>query len=112
MLQLAWPFKNFVDPYETVFRIVDGDTFILENNKQAVRLFGIDALGAGQLLRTRKLCPISELLEKGKVQLKEPMVDNGRIVSFGLCVNGLLINETMIKEGFAALPSEPEREKP
>ena len=34
-------FKNFIDPYETVFRVVDGDTFILEANKQAVPYLGL-----------------------------------------------------------------------
>ncbi len=68
-------FKNFVNPYETIYKIADGDTFILENNKQ--------------------------------VQLKEPLVDKfGRIVAL-VYVNGKLINETMIKEGYAAYRSEP-----
>ena len=100
-------FKNFVDPYETVFRVVDGDTFILEANKQAVRLFGIDAPELVNCYGQESLSRLSEILEKGKVQLKEPVVDKfGRIVAL-VYVNGKLVNETMIKEGFAAYRSEP-----
>ena len=100
-------FKNFVDPYETVFRVVDGDTFILEANKQAVRLFGIDAPELNNCYGQESLSRLSGLLKKEKVQLKEPVVDKfGRIVALAF-VNGKLVNETMIKEGYAAYRSEP-----
>lgn len=100
-------FKNFVDPYETVYKIVDGDTFILENNKQAVRLFGIDAPEMDNCYGPESNSRLSELLKKGKVQLKEPVVDKfGRVVALAY-VNGKLINEIMIKEGYAAYRSEP-----
>jgi endonuclease YncB( thermonuclease family) len=100
-------FKNFVDPYETVFRVVDGDTFILEANKQAIRLFGIDAPELNNCYGEESLSRLSRLLSKGKVQLKEPVVDKfGRIVAL-VYVNGKLANETMIKEGYAAYRSEP-----
>jgi len=32
-------FRHFVNPYEKVYKIADGDTFILEQNKQTVRLY-------------------------------------------------------------------------
>lgn len=100
-------FRHFVDPYEIVYKIADGDTFILQANKQTIRLFGIDApesnLCYGQEAYTR----LDTLLKKRKVQLKEPLVDHfGRIVAL-VYVDGKLINETMIKEGFAAYRSEP-----
>jgi len=100
-------FKNFVNPYETVYRIADGDTFILEANKQAVRLFGIDAPEMGNCYGPESYSRLSELLKKKQVQLKEPLVDKfGRIVAL-VYVDGKLINETMIKEGYAAYRSEP-----
>ena len=100
-------FKNFVNPYETVYRIADGDTFILENNKQAVRLFGLDAPEMDNCYGPESYSRLSELLKKKQVQLKEPLVDKfGRIVAL-VYVDGKLINETMIKEGFAAYRSEP-----
>lgn len=100
-------FKNFVDPYENIYQVVDGDTFILENNKQAVRLFGIDAPELGNCYGPESLSRLSQLLRQNKVQLKEPVVDKfGRIVAL-VYVNGRLINEAMIKEGYAAYRSEP-----
>ena len=100
-------FKNFVNPYETVYKVADGDTFILENNKQAVRLFGIDAPEMDNCYGPESYSRLSELLKKKQVQLKEPLVDKfGRIVAL-VYVNGRLINETMIREGYAAYRSEP-----
>lgn len=100
-------FRNFVDPYETVFRVVDGDTFILESNKQAVRLYGVDAPELVNCYGQESLDRLSGLLKKNKVQLKEPVVDKfGRIVAL-VYVDGKLVNETMIKEGYAAYRSEP-----
>ena len=104
-------FKNFVDPYETVYKIADGDTFILEANKQTVRLFGIDAPELGNCYGGEAQAKLSKLLSKKKVQLKEPVVDHfGRIVAL-VYVNGQLVNEIMIREGYAAYRSEPGSEK-
>ncbi|KKS33287.1 MAG: Thermonuclease family protein [Candidatus Amesbacteria bacterium GW2011_GWA2_42_12] len=100
-------FKNFVNPYETVYKIADGDTFILENNKQTIRLFGIDAPEMNNCYGPESYARLDTLLKKRKVQLKEPVVDKfGRIVAL-VYVDGKLINETMIKEGYAAYRSEP-----
>lgn len=100
-------FRNFVNPYEKVFRIADGDTFILENNKQTIRLFGIDAPELDNCYGPESYSRLSQLLKKRQVQLKEPVVDKfGRIVAL-VYVDGKLINETMIKEGYAAYRSEP-----
>ena len=100
-------FKNFVNPYETVYKIADGDTFILENNKQAIRLFGIDAPENGNCYGPESYSRLSELLKKKQVQLKEPIVDKfGRVVAL-VYVDGRLINEIMIREGYAAYRSEP-----
>lgn len=100
-------FKNFVNPYETVYKIADGDTFILENNKQAIRLFGIDAPEINNCYGPESYSRLSQLLKGKQVQLKEPLVDHfGRIVAL-VYVDGKLINEIMIREGFAAYRSEP-----
>ncbi len=104
-------YKNFIDPYETVFRVVDGDTFILKNNKQAIRLYSVDAPELNNCYGQESLSRLSSLLRKGKVQLKEPVVDKfGRIVAL-VYANGRLINEIMIKEGYAAYRCEPGSEK-
>lgn len=107
----ALVFRNFVNPYEKVFKIADGDTFILEQNKQTVRLFGIDAPGLDQCYGYKAYSRLNSLLKKRQVQLKEPVVDKfGRIVAL-VYIDGKLINEIMIREGFAAYRSEPGSEK-
>ncbi len=104
-------FKNFVNPYETVYKIADGDTVILENNKQAVRLFGIDSPEPEYCYGAESTRRLDQLLKKRKVQIKEPVVDKfGRIVAL-VYVDGKSINEAMIREGFAAYRSEPGSEK-
>ena len=100
-------FRNFVDPYETVYKIADGDTFILQANKQTVRLFGLDAPESNLCYGQQAFAKLDTLLKKRKVQLKEPLVDHfGRVVAL-VYVDGKLINEIMIREGFAAYRSEP-----
>lgn len=104
-------FKNFVNPYETVYRIADGDTFILENNKQTIRLFGIDAPELDNCYGPESYSRLSQLLKKNQVQLKEPVVDHfGRIVAL-VYVDGQLINKTMIEEGYAAYQGHSGSEK-
>lgn len=100
-------FKNFVNPYEKVYRIADGDTFILENTKQAVRLYGLDAPELDNCYGPESYSRLSQLLKKKQVQIKEPIVDHfGRIVAL-VYIDGKLINETMIRDGYAAYRSEP-----
>lgn len=104
---LAYKNFRFVDPYEKVYKIADGDTFILENNKQTIRLFGIDTPELSLCYGQESFVRLSQLLKKGKVQLKEPLVDHfGRVVAL-VYVDGELVNEKMIREGFAAYRSEP-----
>ncbi len=99
--------KNFVDPHEKIYRVVDGDTFILENNKQTVRLFGLDAPEMEYCYGVESHSRLSQLLKKDKAQIKEPVVDKfGRIVAL-VFVDGRLINDVLIKEGYAAYRSEP-----
>lgn len=102
---------KMVDPYEKVYMIPDGDTIILEQNKQTVRLFGLDAPELSLCFGQESQARLTELLKKHKVQIKEPVVDRfGRVVAL-VYVDGKLINEVMIREGFAAYRSEPGSEK-
>jgi endonuclease YncB( thermonuclease family) len=107
----ALTFRHFINPYETVYKIADGDTFILTQNKQTIRLFGIDAPDLENCFGDKAYARLDQLLKKRQVQLKEPVVDKfGRIVAL-VYVDGKLINEMLIKEGFAAYRSEPGSEK-
>jgi len=81
--------------------------FILAANKQTVRLFGIDAPELGNCYAAESTAYLSRLLAGKKVQLREPLVDHfGRVVAL-VYVDGRLINEDMIRHGYAAYRSEP-----
>lgn len=104
-------FRHFVNPYEKVYKIADGDTFILEQNKQTIRLFGIDTPDLEDCYGKKASDRLDQFLKKRQVQLKEPVVDKfGRTVAL-VYVDGRLINEIMIREGLAAYRSEPGSEK-
>ena len=59
-------FRHFVNPYETIDKIADGDTFILEANHQAVRLFGLDAPEMDNCYGPKSFSRLSELLKQKK----------------------------------------------
>lgn len=99
--------QKIIDPFEHVAQVVDGDTFFLTTNHQTVRLFGLDAPELSNCFGQESLRKLDQLLAGKKVQLKEPMVDHfGRIVAL-VYVKGRLINEVLIREGYAAYQSEP-----
>ena len=60
----------FVNPYEKVYKIADGDTFILENNKQTIRLFGIDAPEMDNCYGPESYARLDELLKNAKFNSK------------------------------------------
>jgi micrococcal nuclease len=104
-------YKHLVNPYEKVYKVADGDTFILDRNKQTVRLFSLDAPELANCYGPESYARLSQLLQGGWVQLKEPVVDRfGRIVAL-VYVNGQLINEILLREGFVAYQSEPGSEQ-
>lgn len=100
-------FRHFVDPYEEIDKVVDGDTFFLKNNRQAVRLYSVDAPELNLCGGLEALARLEKLLSKKKVQLKDPFVDHfGRIVAL-VYVDGKLINEILLKEGVVAYDGHP-----
>ena len=100
-------FSHYVDPYEQIDYVVDGDTFFLAANKQAVRLYGLDAPELENCYGEQAQQKLASLLKKKKVQLKEPLVDGLRRVLALVYVDGELINEQMLKEGYAWYDSHP-----
>lgn len=104
-------FKNFINPYETVYKIADGDTVIIEPHKQTIRLFGINSPETDQCYGKEASERLSELLSKKKIQLKDPLVDKFRRIVALVYVDGKLINEIMIREGFAAYEAKPGSEQ-
>lgn len=97
---------NYIDPYEQVIDVIDGDTFVLQNNKPLVRLYGLNAPDLPNCYGQESLARLEELLKGGRVQLKEPVGDKyGRIVAL-VYVNGQLINDILLKEGLAVFSTE------
>jgi endonuclease YncB( thermonuclease family) len=91
---------------EKVIEVVDGDTFIIEN-KQPIRLYGINAPDIHYCFGKEAQQALSSLILGKRVQLREPEVDRfGRRVMSLVYVNGVLVNEVMIRAGFAEYENE------
>jgi len=86
----------------TVKRVIDGDTFVL-NNKQKVRLLGIDTPEKGEFYYKEATERLKDLVEGKKVLLKKDVSDKdryGRLLRH-VYLDDLWINAIMIKEGYA-----------
>ena len=91
---------RYVDPREKVVSVIDGDSFII-GNEQTIRLHSIDAPQVEHCFGKEAKEALKKKLSGKKVILKELKTDMyGRIRAL-VYVNGKLINEYMIKNGFA-----------
>ncbi len=88
--------------YEKVIRVIDGDTFELENGK-IVRLLGINAPEKGQKCFEEARERLKELVE-GKIVRLEKDIQNkdkyGRFLRY-VFVNKTFVNLLLVKEGYA-----------
>lgn len=96
---------------EKVRYVMDGDTFILENN-QRVRMIGINAPEIshvkygkkGQLFGSQAKRHLKDLIEKRDVRLAggpEPFDRFGRRLAFVYLEDGTFVNRRMIEDGYA-----------
>lgn len=85
---------------EKVKEVKDGDTFVIGNG-QLVRLFGLDAPEPENCYGPEAAKELKRLISGKRVVLREPISDQYRRVVALVYVDGKLINEIMIKEGFA-----------
>jgi micrococcal nuclease len=93
----------FTLPYfvgEKVIRVIDGDTFEIENS-QRIRLFEVDApelqyCGGQEAKET-----LTKLTLGKKVVLRDPEVDYFKRLMALVYVDGKLVNEEMLKAGMA-----------
>lgn len=82
-----------------VIEVIDGDTFVTEN-KQRIRLVGVDAPEMGLCLSEEAKEELKDLVENKEVGLKEAFADKyGRLVAL-IYKEDKLINETMLTKGF------------
>ncbi len=92
--------KRYVDPREKVVSVIDGDSFKIGNN-QTVRLFGLDAPQLEYCFGKEAKKALTKKIVGKKVILKELQVDMYKRIMALVYVNGELINEYMIKNGYA-----------
>ena len=87
---------------ETVARVIDGDTFVLENGER-VRLIGIDTPERGEKCFEEAKNRLQELVFDKDVLLYKDQSHRdkyGRLVRF-VYVDGVFVNLVLVEEGFA-----------
>jgi len=85
---------------DKVIQIIDGDTFKLEN-KQTIRLSSLDAPALDKCMGQEAKRALSKLILNKRVILLEPYADRyGRVMALVLS-DGRIINEIMIRNGYA-----------
>ncbi len=87
---------------ENVVRVIDGDTFVLENGER-VRLIGIDTPEKGEMCFEEAKNRLEELvLGKNVLLYKDRSMRDkyGRLVRF-VYVDGFFVNNVLVEEGFA-----------
>lgn len=106
----AFTVKNL--PYfvgEKVVEVVDGDTFIIAN-RQPMRLFGLNAPELSFCLGIESKQALSSLIAGKKVIIREPLSDGrGRVMAL-VYLDGVLVNEVMIRTGLAQYKRQGESE--
>ena len=96
--------KSNSDNLSKVERIIDGDTFIVEGNRQ-IRLMSVNAPEVGLCGSKEATAKLTELISGKKVQLKGEINDHyGRFLAL-VYVDDVLINEQMILSGWARFTS-------
>ena len=96
---------------EKVRYVIDGDTFILEDN-QRVRMIGIDAPETSHRRYGKRGEPfgneakqyLKQLIEKKDVALKggeEPFDRFGRRLAYVYLADGTFVNQKMVEDGYA-----------
>jgi endonuclease YncB( thermonuclease family) len=92
--------KRVIDPGEKVIEVIDGDSFKI-NGSTAVRLYGADAPELKYCYGNEAKEALSKKIMGKKVILKELRTDIYRRVMALVYLDGELINEYMVKNGFA-----------
>ena len=104
-LSFSQPFLPNSAQERVVARVIDGDTFDLDNGDR-VRLLGIDAPESGQPFFQQATDTLAELVEGGKVKLEKDSQYNkdkyGRLLRY-VFVNELFVNRELIRKGLAEL---------
>jgi len=96
--------KSNSDDLFQVDRIIDGDTFIIEGNRQ-IRLMSVNAPEVGLCGSDQATAKLTELISDKKVRLEGEINDHfGRFLAL-VYVDDQLVNEQMILSGWARFTS-------
>ncbi len=85
---------------EVVVEVVDGDTFFIEN-RQPIRIKGLDAPEVTNCNGKQSKQALAKLILNKRVVLKEPIVDAYKRILALVYIDGISVNEYLIKNGFA-----------
>lgn len=97
--------NEIINRQNLVSRVIDGDTFELDN-KQKVRLIGIDApevSGGAECFGNQATERLKQLIEGREVRLEKDVSETdkyGRLLRF-VYVGDVFVNKTVIEEGYA-----------
>lgn len=104
LLQIIWCATSY-SQCGTVAHVHDGDTFTLllpNTRKIKVRLAFIDAPEVGQVFGEKSKAFAKQLLQNRRVCIQEQYKDPyGRSVALVTLADGRILNEEMLKRGFA-----------
>lgn len=90
---------------ETVTQVFDGDSFKIAN-KQTIRLASLDAPETGNCYAAKATAALTAKILGKKVVLRYPQTDRyGRVMAL-VYVNGELVNEYLVRHGFAVTTRE------
>lgn len=99
---VTYPDSGIPNSTDTVVRVVDGDTFVISSGEK-VRLIGIDTPETDELYYDDATAYLSDWV-LGKEVLLEGDTSNrdkyGRLLRY-VWVDGVLVNEQLVREGFA-----------
>jgi len=94
---------------EQVIKVYDGDSFQIANH-QIIRLYGADAPETGRCYSENSTAYLRKLLLGKRVFLRQPVTDIYRRVVALVYLNGELVNQKVIKNGFAVYTRAGESE--
>jgi len=97
--------KRTVKPGELVVSVIDGDSFKIAN-KQTIRLSSLDAPKLEYCMGEESKKALEKMILSKKVILRDVKTDIYRRIMALVYIDGVLVNEYMVKNGFAVTTRE------
>ena len=98
---MGWKAKPQMGTLYRVVQIVDGDTFFIAN-RQPIRLYGLDAPELANCYGAEAKKELARLTLNKQVEFREILSEgSGRRILAMVYLDGKLINEQLIRNGFA-----------